>query len=169
MREKKTTPASDVGAELARADEAIGALAAQVTSGALTAAQYAQVAAGLITRRDHFAALAAPETVEWVPTGQTFAEFCAGLEDKGTWLRGAAIKAIVQDVGDAGPKTWAELRATLEAAGVRVHEPAGMLPPGAEDEYVVLPELQGGRVAAVFLGMLGELRDLAATMESGKP
>lgn len=164
MREKKTTPANDVSVELGRADEAIGALAAQVTSGALTADQYAQVAAGLITRRDRLAALAAPETVEWVPTGQTFAEFWAGLEDKGTWLRGAGIKAIVQDAGAPEPKTWPELRAALEASGVRVEEPDGSTAVEPADDYIVVRELPGGRVVSVMLGTLGELRRLAAGM-----
>ena len=136
MREKKTTPASD---ELARADEAIGALAAQVTSGALTAAQYAQVAAGLITQRKRLAALAAPEIVEWVPTGQTFSEFWAGLEDKGTWLRGAGIKAF------AGKG---------EDDGLPVPDPHGKL-----------VRLAGhGITVNVHLGDVAELRRLAADM-----
>lgn len=143
MREKKTTPASDVSAELARADEAIGALAVQVTSGALSAAQYAQVAAGLITRRDHLAALAAPETVEWEPTGQTFAEFWAGLEDKGTWLRGAGIKAFAK---------------RSEDHELPVPDPRGLL----------VRAVGRGITADIHLGDLAELRGLAATTESGK-
>jgi hypothetical protein len=151
MYEKIVTPANDVGAELARADEAVGALAAQVTSGALTAGQFAQVAAGLITQRDHLAAMAAPERVTWQPTGQTFAEFWAGLHDRGSFLRGAGIRAYVQD-GRGESATWPALRAYMEAVGVRVVEPDGSTAVEPADDSIVVRELPGGRVVSVMLG-----------------
>jgi site-specific DNA recombinase len=164
MYEKIVTPANDVGAELARADEAIGALASQVTSGALTAGQFAQVAAGLITQRDHLAAVAAPERVTWRPAGKTFREHWADLHDRGTWLRGAGIRVFVQDGGNAEPRTWTDLRASLEAVGVRVEEPDGSTAVEPADDYIVVRELPGGRVVSVMLGELGELRRLAGDM-----
>ena len=77
------------------------------------------------------------ETEDWVPTGQSFAQFWAELEDRNTWLRSAGIRATVVHSDDDG------------------------LPMPDPDRRVVL--VVGDRVrVTVHLGDVAELLDRAA-------
>ena len=74
---------------------------------------------------------------DWVPTGQSFAQFWAELEDRNTWLRSAGIRATVVHSDDDG------------------------LPMPDPDRRVVLVVGDGLRVT-VHLGDVAELLDRAA-------
>ena len=163
MLEKLVHPAEDHAAELAQVEEALTALEIEYAALRVSAERFTSTAARLEARRDALAALPSrPERVEWRPTGRTFGEHWAGLADRGSFLRGAGVKAMVHDGYDAAPHRWADLRATLEAAGVTVEEPDTAAASELDGQYVVLAELPGGRLVSIYLGDLAELRDMAA-------
>jgi len=82
-QETTVTPGNDKSLELARLDEAIKALPAQVTSGALTASAYAALAGDLSRMRDSVAAEATPETRKTIDLDETFGQHWQSLDTAG--------------------------------------------------------------------------------------
>jgi site-specific DNA recombinase len=142
MMVKTVTPGVDSAGELAAVEEAISHLQGQILANPATADVFADSILKLRDRREALKSMPSrPESVDWEPTGQSFAGFWAGLEDRNAFLRSAGIRASV------------------------IHSDADGLPMPDPDGRVVLVIGNGLRVT-VHLGDVAELRDRAAGQAS---
>ena len=138
MRSKVIHPAQSHAADLAAVDEAIANLQAQLVAGKISADLFGSTAQMLEARQASLRALpSTPESVEWIPTGQTFGEHWEALDEAGQ-------------------------RAFMIRAGITAHvsEDDGLpIKPRADQAFI---RLAGGFKILINLGDLAKLSELAS-------